>query len=58
MSQEPFTPRLQAELEDEDRSRYSAAVTDPDPLAQKILRLIIELSNTVVSKRTAADLNL
>ncbi|WEW59098.1 hypothetical protein PRK78_004567 [Emydomyces testavorans] len=36
--------------------RYKSAVTDLDPLNQKILNLLVDMGNTVLSKRAAADL--
>ncbi|KAL1953204.1 hypothetical protein VTO42DRAFT_3410 [Malbranchea cinnamomea] len=53
----PFTPYItRAGVQEADRERYNSAVTDPDPVIQKILRLIIDLGNSVVSKRAASDL--
>lgn len=37
--------------------RYKAAVTDPNPLNQKILGLIVDLGNSILAKRAAADLH-
>ncbi|KMU76051.1 hypothetical protein CISG_05310 [Coccidioides immitis RMSCC 3703] len=36
--------------------RYKSAVTDSDPINQKILNLLVDMGNTVLSKRAAADL--
>jgi hypothetical protein len=37
--------------------KFKAATTDPDPTNQKILKLIIDMGNTVLSKRAATDLH-
>lgn len=39
------------------RERFKAATVDPDPLNAKILKLIVDMGNTVLSKRAAADLH-
>ncbi|KAI5294240.1 hypothetical protein KEM52_004409 [Ascosphaera acerosa] len=36
--------------------RYKAAVTDPDPLQRKILSLFVDLGNSILAKKAAADL--
>ncbi|EEP76742.1 conserved hypothetical protein [Uncinocarpus reesii 1704] len=36
--------------------RYRSAVTDSDPINQKILNLLADMGNTVLTKRAAADL--
>ncbi|KMQ48858.1 hypothetical protein A7C99_5705 [Trichophyton rubrum] len=38
------------------RNRYKVASKDSDPLKQKILGLIIDMGNTVLAKKAAADL--
>ncbi|KAM5475566.1 hypothetical protein MauCBS54593_001258 [Microsporum audouinii] len=38
------------------RNRYKAASRDSDPLKQKILSLVIDMGNTVLAKKAAADL--
>ncbi|KAK2737377.1 hypothetical protein FQN57_007556 [Myotisia sp. PD_48] len=38
------------------RAAFKAATKDPDPLNQKILNLIVDMGNTVLSKRSASDL--
>ncbi|GAQ06688.1 protein ste16 [Aspergillus lentulus] len=37
--------------------KFKAATTDPDPTNQKILKLIVDMGNTVLSKRAATDLH-
>ncbi|GFF30740.1 protein ste16 [Aspergillus udagawae] len=37
--------------------RFKAATTDLDPANQKILKLIVDMGNTVLSKRAATDLH-
>ena len=37
--------------------RFKAAAVDPDPINAKILRLVIDLGNTVLSKKAASDLH-
>jgi hypothetical protein len=37
--------------------KFKAATTDPDPTNQKILKLIVDMGNTVLSKRAASDLH-
>lgn len=39
------------------RERLKAAATDSDPVNQKILKLMVDMGNTVLSKRAAADLH-
>lgn len=39
------------------RENFKAATSDPDPLNQRILKLIVDMGNTVLSKRAAADLH-
>lgn len=39
------------------RERLKTAATDPDPVNQKILKLLVDMGNTVLSKRAAADLH-
>ncbi|KAI1907621.1 hypothetical protein LOZ61_006039 [Ophidiomyces ophidiicola] len=36
--------------------KYKTAVTDPDPVNQRILKLLVDMGNTVLSKKAAADL--
>ncbi|EEQ92166.1 hypothetical protein RJZ56_003444 [Blastomyces dermatitidis] len=46
--------------DDEERAekeRFKTAATDSDPVRQKILNLIIDMGNTVLSKRAASDLH-
>lgn len=38
------------------RENLKAATSDPDPIRQKILMLILDMGNTVLSKRAATDL--
>ncbi|EXJ92873.1 hypothetical protein A1O3_01427 [Capronia epimyces CBS 606.96] len=40
----------------EENSRYKAAVTDGDPVRAKILKHIVEMGNSVMYKKAAADL--
>ncbi|KAL4764740.1 putative cytosolic regulator Pianissimo [Aspergillus foveolatus] len=39
------------------QEKYKVATSDPDPVNEKILRLIADMGNTVLSKRAAADLH-
>ncbi|RAK70888.1 putative cytosolic regulator Pianissimo [Aspergillus fijiensis CBS 313.89] len=39
------------------QERFKEATLDPDPANQKILKLIVDMGNTVLSKRAANDLN-
>ncbi|KAI9934669.1 hypothetical protein MW887_000286 [Aspergillus wentii] len=39
------------------RDKFKAATMDPDPVNQKILKLVVDMGNTVLSKRAAADLH-
>ncbi len=39
------------------RELFKAAVTDSDPVNQNILDLIVDMGNTVLSKRAASDLH-
>jgi hypothetical protein len=39
------------------REQLKEATTDPDSVNQKILKLIVDMGNTVLSKRSAADLH-
>lgn len=41
----------------EDTARYRAAVTDENPVRAKILKHIIEMGNSVMYKKAAADLH-
>lgn len=45
------------ELKRISREKFKAAATDPDPANQKILNLIVDMGNTVLSKRAASDLH-
>lgn len=45
------------ELKRISREKFKAAATDPDPANQKILKLIVDMGNTVLSKRAASDLH-
>ncbi|KAI5300055.1 hypothetical protein KEM55_000272 [Ascosphaera atra] len=49
---EPPSEEVKTKLE-----RYKAAATDPDPLQQKILGLIVDLGNSILAKRAAGDLH-
>ena len=46
---DPELKRLSQEI-------FKTAVTDSDPLNQRILKLIVDMGNTVLSKRSANDL--
>ncbi|KAJ5320114.1 hypothetical protein N7508_000397 [Penicillium antarcticum] len=37
--------------------KLKEATTDPDPVNQKVLKLIVDMGNTVLSKRAASDLH-
>ncbi|EAU38282.1 conserved hypothetical protein [Aspergillus terreus NIH2624] len=39
------------------QEKFKEATTDEDPVNQKILKLIVDMGNTVLSKRAAADLH-
>ncbi|PYH99640.1 cytosolic regulator pianissimo [Aspergillus ellipticus CBS 707.79] len=39
------------------QEKFKGATVDPDPGNQKILKLIVDMGNTVLSKRAAADLH-
>lgn len=57
-SQVSFPPYVRdSESKRASRERFKAATSDPDPLNQKILKLIVDMGNTVLSKRAAADLH-
>lgn len=45
------------ELKRISREKFKAAATDPDPANEKILNLIVDMGNTVLSKRVASDLH-
>lgn len=45
------------ELKRISREKFKAAATDSDPANQKILKLIVDMGNTVLSKRAASDLH-
>jgi len=45
------------ELKRISREKFKAAATDSDPANQKILNLIVDMGNTVLSKRAASDLH-
>ncbi|KGY15468.1 hypothetical protein PABG_11453 [Paracoccidioides brasiliensis Pb03] len=45
------------EEEQAEKERFKEAATDSDPVRQKILNLIIDMGNTVLSKRAASDLH-
>ncbi|KAK2800888.1 hypothetical protein FQN51_005823 [Onygenales sp. PD_10] len=51
----PYKPNPQADRAQ--RERFNAAATDTEPVRQKILNLIVDMGNTVLSKRAAADLH-
>ncbi|DAA78559.1 TPA_exp: Uncharacterized protein A8136_4535 [Trichophyton benhamiae CBS 112371] len=51
---EPYQART--EEDKAARNRYKVASKDSDPLKQKILGLIIDMGNTVLAKKAAADL--
>ncbi|PWY73672.1 cytosolic regulator pianissimo [Aspergillus heteromorphus CBS 117.55] len=46
-----------AESKRSSQEKFRGATIDPDPVNQKILKLIIDMGNTVLSKRAAADLH-
>ncbi|KAL4979869.1 Rapamycin-insensitive companion of mTOR, N-term-domain-containing protein [Aspergillus desertorum] len=46
-----------AEAKRTSREKQKAAALDPDPVNEKILKLIADMGNTVLSKRAAADLH-
>ncbi|EER40230.1 cytosolic regulator Pianissimo [Histoplasma capsulatum H143] len=52
-------PAYEPNIDEEraEKERFKAAATDSDPVCQKILDLIIDMGNTVLSKRAASDLN-
>jgi rapamycin-insensitive companion of mTOR len=37
--------------------RFKAAAYDPDPVNARILKLVVDLGNTVLSKKAAGDLH-
>lgn len=39
------------------QEKFKEAAMDTDPTNQKILKLIVDMGNTVLSKRAAADLH-
>lgn len=39
------------------QEKYKAVTSDPDPVNQQILKHIVDMGNTVLSKRAAADLH-
>lgn len=49
-------PVIDVQAKRQSLERFKAAVTDADPNNAKILNLIVDLGNTVLSKRAAADL--
>ncbi|KAL3435907.1 Rapamycin-insensitive companion of mTOR, N-term-domain-containing protein [Aspergillus tetrazonus] len=46
-----------AEAKRTSQEKHKEATSDPDPVNEKILRLIADMGNTVLSKRAAADLH-
>ncbi|EGC48558.1 sterility protein Ste20 [Histoplasma capsulatum var. duboisii H88] len=52
-------PAYEPNIDEEraEKERFKAAATDSDPVCQKILDLVIDMGNTVLSKRAASDLN-
>ncbi|KAL4749755.1 hypothetical protein BDW72DRAFT_177555 [Aspergillus terricola var. indicus] len=46
-----------AEAKRTSQEKHKAATLDPDPVNEKILKLIADMGNTVLSKRAAADLH-
>ncbi|PGH16641.1 hypothetical protein AJ80_05143 [Polytolypa hystricis UAMH7299] len=49
--------RPRPEQRQTEREKFKAAVTDSDPMNQKILNLLVDMGNTVLSKRAASDLH-
>lgn len=50
-------PGFDTEAKRTPQDKLKEATTDPDVTNQKILRLIVDMGNTVLSKRSAADLH-
>ncbi|KAJ6012110.1 hypothetical protein N7499_012920 [Penicillium canescens] len=50
-------PGYNSESKRTPREKLKEATTDPDPVNQKILKLIVDMGNTVLSKRAASDLH-
>ncbi|KAJ5569736.1 Armadillo-like helical [Penicillium hispanicum] len=50
-------PQYDAESRRTPQGQLKEATTDPDPVNHKILKLIVDMGNTVLSKRSAADLH-
>lgn len=50
-------PGFDAEANRTPREQLKEATRDPDSVNQKILKLIVDMGNTVLSKRSAADLH-
>ncbi|KAJ5081726.1 hypothetical protein NUU61_009990 [Penicillium alfredii] len=50
-------PGYDADAKRTPREKFREATTDPDATNQKILKLIVDMGNTVLSKRAAADLH-
>ncbi|KAL4910470.1 hypothetical protein BDW74DRAFT_145167 [Aspergillus multicolor] len=46
-----------AEAKRTSQEKHKAATLDPDPVNEKILKLVADMGNTVLSKRAAADLH-
>ncbi|KAL4777782.1 Rapamycin-insensitive companion of mTOR, N-term-domain-containing protein [Aspergillus nidulans var. acristatus] len=46
-----------AEAKRTSQEKHKVATSDPDPVNEKILKLIADMGNTVLSKRAAADLH-
>jgi rapamycin-insensitive companion of mTOR len=55
ISFKPYTRN--PELKRISREVFKTASTDPDPVNQRILKLIIDMGNTVLSKRSANELH-
>ena len=51
----PYKPDV--DLKRASRERFKAAVSDTDPVNLKILSLVVDLGNTVSSKKAASDLH-
>lgn len=50
-------PVPMSEKREAGHGQCGSALTDPDPVNQKILRSIADMGNTVLSKRAASDLH-
>ena len=50
-------PTDDTETKRQSRDKFKAAVKDADPVNAKILSLVVDLGNTVLTKKAAADLH-